>query len=129
MSIGRTGTAIVQDQPLHTRIEPKYNGQGFDHHVFAVSKINNTIIEIICQLAFNMCVEYIHYKILNVIITYKYTKFVKHEVMGWYRGLPIGDIFYGSNIETYLPIGYYRAVGMYTNPAYPKTDHDFALKN
>lgn len=104
MSIGHTSTAIVQDQPLHTRIEPKYDGQGFDHHVFAVSKINNTIIEVICLRAFNVCVEYIyiHYKILDVIITYNYTKFVKHEVIGWYRGLQIGDIFYGSNIETYL---------------------------
>jgi len=104
MSIGRTGTAIVQDQPLHTRIEPKYNGQGFDHHVFAVSKINNTIIEVICVCARIMCVlsRCINYKILNMLITYNYTKFVKHEVVGWYRGLPIGDIFYGSNIETYL---------------------------
>jgi len=40
MSIGPAGTAVVQDQPLHTRIEPKHNGQGFNHHVFAVSNFN-----------------------------------------------------------------------------------------
>jgi len=38
MPIGPVGPAVVQDKSLHTRIEPKHNGQGLDHHVLAVSR-------------------------------------------------------------------------------------------
>lgn len=65
MSIGPTGTATVQDQPLHTRIEPKHNGQGFDHHVFAVSKINNNIIKVMDLRAYSVLhVEFVYTHIL-----------------------------------------------------------------